>query len=198
VNDIVLGTSDVGSGVEELQGLSVTSGTAKRDYADFTLPAGTPASIDVDVSESTYSVSIVTGQEGTRYVDGQAYTIDGSRLGGTTSTNDLSFEVGANGSGALDGITSITGTPLHEYTPFVLPNSNYKFRQIQNRDASDITAQKRQVRIRNNYKASSTDNKQTTDPWFKFGNQFRLDYLFGRYKVRVANSDGFSTNGVPQ
>lgn len=186
---------NVGSGVGELQFVSISGVSASNTFTPLTMTAGSPATIQVDVSGLTsYTVgSISVTTAGTRYVADQSYTIDGARLGGTSSTHDLTFLVDTvNGSGALLTVKTVSGTAKNTYTPFTFPNTNYRFRQIQLRDSSEWIAMKRQTRIYKNYKPSSTDNKDTgTDSWSKFGNGFRLDYLLGRYKSRVAVGNGF-------
>lgn len=51
------------------------------------------------------------------------------------------------------------------------------------RDASDWTRQIKEARAHRSYSTLNTGNKNTGgDPWFKYGNQFRYTYLFGKFK----------------
>lgn len=51
------------------------------------------------------------------------------------------------------------------------------------RDASDWTSQIKENRAHRSYSTLNTGNKSTGgDPWFKYGNQFRYTYLFGKFK----------------
>jgi hypothetical protein len=51
------------------------------------------------------------------------------------------------------------------------------------RDASDWTRQIKEKRAHRSYSTLNTGNKVTGgDPWFKYGNQFRLTYAFGKFK----------------
>lgn len=69
------------------------------------------------------------------------------------------------------GANSTTITPGYAYDADVL------------RDASDWTTQLKQRRKYYSYSTQNTGNKNTGgDPWFKYGNQFRLTYAFGKFK----------------
>jgi hypothetical protein len=62
------------------------------------------------------------------------------------------------------------------------------------RDASDWTRQLKERRKYYSYSTNNTGNTNTHDPWFKYGNQFRLTYLFGKFKCGSCNGNAF--NGV--
>lgn len=68
-------------------------------------------------------------------------------------------------------------------------SDHYTYTNEYNRDASDWTRQKREQRKYANYKTASTDNKDSEPIWIKYGNQFRLSYLYGKLKC------GSSCNG---
>lgn len=67
-------------------------------------------------------------------------------------------------------------------------SDNYTYTNEYNRDASDWIRQKREQRKYVNYKSGSTDNKDTEPVWIKYGNQFRLSYLYG--KLKCTECDG--------
>lgn len=72
--------------------------------------------------------------------------------------------------------------------------SGYPPKPASTRDSSDWIRLKREARKFENYKASSTDNKDTEPVWLKYGNQFRLSYSFGRFKCQ-ASCDGNAFSG---
>jgi hypothetical protein len=71
--------------------------------------------------------------------------------------------------------------------------ADYPFDTNSIRDASDWIRYKKEARKFENYKTSSTDNKDTEPAWLKYGNQFRLTYSFGRWKC--TNCDGNAFGG---
>lgn len=71
--------------------------------------------------------------------------------------------------------------------------SGYKFSSLSLRDASDVTRTVREKRIYVNYTGNNvTDNKNAKPTWLKFGNDFRLEYSFGRFKCADCSGNGFS------
>jgi hypothetical protein len=73
------------------------------------------------------------------------------------------------------------GTPLVE--------AGYRFTTASIRDASDWLAYKKQSLIFNENKA-----KINQDPWFSRGNDYRIQYLLGRYKVGDTGCTGCDSN----
>lgn len=67
------------------------------------------------------------------------------------------------------------------------------------RDASDWTRRLKEQRKYYSYSTNNTGNKATGgDPWFKYGNQFRLTYLYGKFKCGSCNGvfiDGGAVGG---
>ncbi len=57
------------------------------------------------------------------------------------------------------------------------------------RDASDWTRQLKEKRAYYSYSTNNTGNKNTSDPWLKYGNQFRLTYAFGKFKCGSCNGN---------
>lgn len=81
---------------------------------------------------------------------------------------------------SAQGANSTTITPGYAYDSDVL------------RDASDWTRQLKETRAYS-YNAGNPDNKNTgSEPWFKYGNQFRLTYLFGKFKCGSCNGVAFN------
>jgi len=62
------------------------------------------------------------------------------------------------------------------------------------RDASDWTRQLKERRAYYSYSTNNTGNKDTTDPWLKYGNNFRITYLYGKFKCGSCPANAF--NGV--
>lgn len=61
-------------------------------------------------------------------------------------------------------------------------SAGYVYDQDVLRDSSDWTRQLREKRSYNSYSTTNTGNKDTGgDPWFKYGNQFRLSYSYGKF-----------------
>jgi len=80
-----------------------------------------------------------------------------------------------------------SGSPLKNYNGFA-PNPNgtvidsvYKFQKPNVRDGSDWIALKKQTLI-----LKEDKTKSFKDPWFVHGNDYRLQYLEGRYKNGLA------------
>lgn len=78
-------------------------------------------------------------------------------------------------------------------TTTIIPG--YAFDGDSNRDASDWTRQLKQRRVYNSYTSSTPGNKNTTNPWLKYGNQFRLTYVFGK-QLRITNTFGRISCGL--
>lgn len=71
--------------------------------------------------------------------------------------------------------------------------SGYAFQTLSLRDASDVTRMLREQRIYANYNGSNTsDDKNAKPTWLKFGNDFRLEYAFGRFKCTGCAGNAFS------
>lgn len=83
------------------------------------------------------------------------------------------------------GANSTTITPGYAYDTDVL------------RDASDWTRQLKEKRKYYSYSTQNTGNKATGgDPWFKYGNQFRLSYLTGKFKCGSCDGAAFNSGVV--
>lgn len=82
------------------------------------------------------------------------------------------------------GANSTAITPGYSYDTDVL------------RDASDWTRQLKEQRAYRSYSTNNTGNTNTgSDPWFKYGNQFRYTYLFGKFKCPSPSCSGSVFNG---
>jgi hypothetical protein len=59
-------------------------------------------------------------------------------------------------------------------------------------DASEWTKLLKEKREYYSYNSTlNTGNRQTSDPWVKTGNQFRLTYDFGRFACNTCNGNAF-------
>ena len=88
---------------------------------------------------------------------------------------------------SAQGANSTTITPGYAYDADVL------------RDASDWTRQLKEKRRYYSYSTQTNGDKNTgTEPWFKYGNQFRYTYLFGKFKCNSCLAGAFNggSNGV--
>lgn len=75
--------------------------------------------------------------------------------------------------------------------------SGYAFQDLSLRDASDVTRGIREKRIYVNYNDGNVaDNKNAKPTWLKFGNDFRLQYAFGRFKCTACSGNAFSQERV--
>lgn len=83
------------------------------------------------------------------------------------------------------GANSDTITPGYAYDDDIL------------RDASDWIRQLKEKRTYYSYSSGKNAGNKATggDPWFKYGNQFRYTYLFGKFKCGSCNAGAF--NGGP-
>jgi len=70
-------------------------------------------------------------------------------------------------------------------------SSGYAYDEGSLRDASDWIRQLKERRAYYSYSTNNTGNKNTSDPWLKYGNQFRLTYAFGRFKCGLCNVNAF-------
>ena len=59
------------------------------------------------------------------------------------------------------------------------------------RDASDYVRQLKERRSYTSYNSSATGNTNTENPWLKYGNGFRLSYLFGKLKCGSCTGNAF-------
>lgn len=65
------------------------------------------------------------------------------------------------------------------------------------RDASDWTRQLKEKRAYYSYSTNNTGNKNTgSEPWIKYGTQFRLTYLFGKFKCGSCDGAAFASGVV--
>jgi hypothetical protein len=65
------------------------------------------------------------------------------------------------------------------------------------RDASDWIRQLKERRSYYSYSTQTTGNKNVgAEPWFKYGNQFRYTYLFGKHKCGSCNGAAFASGSV--
>ena len=71
--------------------------------------------------------------------------------------------------------------------------SGYAFDTDSLRDASDWTRMKKEQLSYKRYNSTyaASNNVATEDPWLKYGNGFRLTYLFGKYKCGSCDGDAF-------
>jgi hypothetical protein len=73
----------------------------------------------------------------------------------------------------------------------------YAYNDNSLRDASDWTRQLKEKRAYISYSSYNADNKNTgSEPWIKYGNQFRYTYLFGRFKCGACNGVAFASGVV--
>jgi len=76
-----------------------------------------------------------------------------------------------------------------------LASNGYPYSLVEVRNSGDWIALKKQVIIRNSAKIS-----QSSNPWFIYGSNFRLDYLNGGYKqaeitgCTACNGNAFNSN----
>lgn len=83
------------------------------------------------------------------------------------------------------GANSMTITPGYAYDADSL------------RDASDWTRQLKEKRRYYSYSTQTTGNKNVgAEPWFKYGNQFRYTYLFGKFKCGSCDGAAFASESV--
>jgi hypothetical protein len=83
------------------------------------------------------------------------------------------------------GANSTTITPGYAYDADVL------------RDASDWTRQLKEKRSYYSYSTQNSGNKNTgSEPWIKYGNQFRYTYLFGKFKCGSCSGAAFVSGSV--
>ena len=83
------------------------------------------------------------------------------------------------------GANTATITPGYDYDTDVT------------RDASDWTRRLKEQRKYYSYSTQNTGNKATGgDPWFKYGNQFRLSYLNGKFKCGSCTAAAFNSGVV--
>jgi hypothetical protein len=69
----------------------------------------------------------------------------------------------------------------------------YTYDEDSLRDASDWTRQLKEKRAYQSYNSGNTGNKDTgSEPWIKYGNQFRYTYLFGKFKCGSCNGSAFT------
>ena len=64
------------------------------------------------------------------------------------------------------------------------------------RDASDWTRQLKEKRAHRSYSTLNTGNKDTSDPWLKYANGFRITYLFGKFKCDSCPAGAFNSGVV--
>jgi|UniRef100_A0A6C0DRH2 hypothetical protein len=59
------------------------------------------------------------------------------------------------------------------------------------RDSSDWTRQLKEKREYYSYSTKNTGNKDTEDPWIKFGNDFKLEYNYGKLACGGCTGNAF-------
>ena len=96
------------------------------------LTAGENAVFFVRRNGTSYIISEPSlSERGTNYVVGDSILIDGTQLGGASTTNDLSFEISSiDSNGGIVGITNITGVAVNTFSI-----SNQSARTIRGKDA---------------------------------------------------------------
>jgi hypothetical protein len=75
-------------------------------------------------------------------------------------------------------------------------STGYAYNSSSVRDSSDITRQIRERVQYNQLKSGTTITGVTRDVWIPYGNQFRLSYLYGKYKCSACTGNTFGLNGV--
>jgi hypothetical protein len=196
-----------------ITGLS-TSGTAKTQYA-VTIPnahSGTNALLQVYITGTTYVTNKTYGQsflsnydntapshsgtdDGRGFQVGDTYTISGASVGGATGVNDIIFRVASVG-GGVGEIRSYeflvgTGPAVSSFGPLTFPLTSaifgYPFSLRSIRDSSDWTAYRRQQLIKQENKS-----KIVQDPWFAKGNDYRIQFLLGKFKCGPCDGGAFN------
>lgn len=74
--------------------------------------------------------------------------------------------------------------------------NGYAFDPNSVRDSSDITRQIRESIQYNQLKSGTVITGVTRNVWIPYGNQFRLSYLYGKYKCNACAGNTFGLNGV--
>lgn len=185
-NDLIITIQGVGSNVGEIQSIFV-SGTARPytfsplyitpvSYVEVPIKTYTPASFTITLNGATYSSTIIT--QGENYYPGEIYKVSGELLGGISPENDAFITITeTDGNHRIDAAT-ISGVSNRIYGPFTLTSSSsgYRFTLNDIRDGSDWIAYKKQLLIKKEVKVK-------TDPWIIQGNDYRLQYLLGDYKL---------------
>ena len=115
-NDLDITVTNISAVTGEITGFS-TSGSGPDASANFpavnfsTSSIGTGAEINVSFIGSTYSVNVPDGGSG--YSQGDTLIVDGSDLGGVTSTNDATITIDAVGGSGEILAASASGTAIN-------------------------------------------------------------------------------------
>ena len=73
----------------------------------------------------------------------------------------------------------------------------YTYDQDSVSDASEWTKQLKERRSYYSYSTNNVGDKSVgTEPWFKYGNQFRYTYLYGKFKCGSCNGVAFASGVV--
>jgi hypothetical protein len=115
------------------------------------LTAGEDAQFFVRVNGAAYIITEPSlSERGKNYAIGDTVLIDGSVLGGVTSTNDLSFEISSVDSlGGITGITNISGVAANTFSI-----SNQSAKSVRGKDA------KFDIVITNDFYSASVSSNQ--------------------------------------
>ncbi len=146
----------------------------------------------------TYNPTLIYGGFG--YSVGDILTFPGTLFGGATPANDLRLIFGTpSATGIISSVTA-SGTSTGSGS-IILTVDNVRGSKM-NRDAGDHTKMLKQRLIYLEKRRNSPivgpglagyGNAQLA--WIPQGNQFRLDYLFGKLKCRDCVGGAFNLNG---
>ena len=158
-----------------------------------------PATVSVTWSGGTYTPTLIYGGFG--YSVGDVLTFPGTLFGGATPANDLRLTVNTplSATGIISSVTA-SGTSTGSGS-IILTVDNVRGSKM-NRDAADHTKMIKQRLIYLEKRRNSPivtpglagyGNAQLA--WIPQGNQYRLDYLFGKMKCRDCTGGVFNLNG---
>lgn len=157
-----------------------------------------PATVSVTWSGGTYTPTLIYGGFG--YSVGDILTFPGTLFGGSTPTNDLTLSFTISSTGVVTALGSPTGTSTGSGS-IILTVDNVRGSKM-NRDAADHTKMIKQRLIHLEKRRNSPivapgvvgyGNAELA--WIPQGNQYRLDYLFGKMKCRACVGGAFNLNG---
>lgn len=161
-----------------------------------------PATVLVSWTGGSYSSTppvLVYGGFG--YSQGDVLTFQGTLFGaGTTPANDLTLSFTISATGVVSAVTA-SGTAPSGTGSITLTIDNVRGSKM-NRDAGDHTKMLKQRLIHLEKRRNSpilspgvTGYGNAELAWIPQGNQYRLDYLFGKMKCRACTGGAFNLNG---
>lgn len=157
-----------------------------------------PATVFVSRSGTSYTPTLTYGGFG--YSQGDILSFQGTLFGGTTPANDLTLSFTISTLGVVSAVTA-SGTAPTVFNSITLTVDNVRGSKM-NRDAGEHTKMLKQRLIYLEKRSGSPivtpglsgyGNAQLA--WIPQGNQYRLDYLFGKTKCRACTGGGFNLNG---